>query len=79
MRSRGGPRQRGRAGHRVDIDADGERDAFQRVDPCEADIAARRLSVASPVGRALLGPAAHEEVVVRLPAGEIRLRLVALS
>lgn len=32
-----------------------------------------------PVGRALRGPAAHEEVVVRLPAGEMRLRLVALS
>ncbi len=66
-------------GSRVEIDADGERDAFQLVDPCEADIAAGRLSVASPVGRALLGQTVGAEVAVRLPVGEMRLRLVALT
>lgn len=66
-------------GNRVEIDADGARDAFQLVDPCEADIAAGHLSVASPVGRALLGQTVGTEVTVRLPVGEMRLRLVALS
>ena len=66
-------------GSRVEIDADGEHDAFQLVDPCEADIAAGRLSVASPVGRALLGLTVGAEVAVRLPVGEMRLRLVALT
>jgi transcription elongation GreA/GreB family factor len=58
------------------VEDEGERVVFQLVDSCEASIAEGRLSVASPVGRALLGQAVGTEVAVRLPAGERRVRLV---
>lgn len=66
-------------GSRVVIDDDGERDMYQLVDPCEANPAEGRISIVSPVGRALLGQAAGAEVAVRLPDGERRLRLVSLA
>jgi transcription elongation GreA/GreB family factor len=34
--------------------------------------------VASPVGRALLGRAAGDEVVVRTPQGEARYRVISI-
>lgn len=66
-------------GSRVEIEGDGERDVFQLVDPREADVAAGRLSVISPVGRALLGRAAGDRVVVETPAGQRCLRVVAVG
>lgn len=66
-------------GSRVVIDDDGERDTYQLVDPCEANAAEGRISIACPVGRALLGQAVGAEVAVRLPDGERHLRLVSLA
>ncbi len=66
-------------GSRVEIEDDGERDVFQLVDPREANAAEGRISVASPVGNALLSHVAGDEVVVPLPDGERRLRIVSLS
>jgi len=66
-------------GSRVEIEDEGERDVFQLVDPREANAAEGRISVASPVGNALLGHVADDEVVVSLPDGERRLRIVSLS
>jgi len=66
-------------GSRVGIEGDGERDAFQLVDPHEANASEGRISVASPVGKALLGHSAGDDVLVPVPAGERRLRLVSLS
>ena len=66
-------------GSRVEIQDDGEREVFQLVAPCEANIAEGRLSTASPLGQALLGHAAGEEVVVRLPGGERRVRILSLA
>jgi transcription elongation GreA/GreB family factor len=37
------------------------------------------VSLASPIGRGLLGAQAGEEVTVRLPAGERRYRILELS
>ena len=66
-------------GSRVEIEDEGERDVFQLVDPREAHVAEGRLSVISPVGRALLGHAKGDQVVVETPAGERRLRVVTVS
>lgn len=66
-------------GSRVEIEDEGERDVFQLVDPREADVAAGRLSIISPVGQALLGHAMGDQVVVETPAGERRLWIVAVS
>lgn len=44
--------------------------AYQIVGPEEADINSGRISVASPLARALLGHREGDEVKVRLPVGE---------
>jgi transcription elongation factor GreA len=49
--------------------ASGDQVTYMLVGEDEADIASGRLSVKSPVGRALIGRAVGEEVVVKVPAG----------
>lgn len=65
-------------GSHVEVADEGEVDVFQLVDPREADAAEGRVSIVSPVGQALLGHTAGDEVVVEAPAGERRLRIVAV-
>jgi len=47
----------------------GESVAYQLVGPDESDVAAGRISVTSPLGRAMIGKEIGEEVVVAAPAG----------
>jgi transcription elongation factor GreB len=59
-----------RAGAFVTLeDAAGARTEYQVVEPEAADAAARRISVESPLGSALLGKRAGEEATVDLPRG----------
>ena len=51
-------------------DEDGEMQRYQLVGPDEFDASAGRISVDSPVGRALLGRRLGDEVSVRRPKGE---------
>jgi transcription elongation factor GreB len=51
-------------------DEDGELRRYQLVGPDEFDASAGRISVDSPVGRALLGRRLGDEVSVRRPKGE---------
>lgn len=66
-------------GSRVEIDEDGAREVFQLVEPCEANVAMGRLSIASPVGRILLNHTRGDEIVVPLPAGPRQPHIVALT
>lgn len=52
---------------------------YQLVSPVEADLMAGKLSTQSPIGQALMGLAAGEEAVARVPAGELTLRVVEIS
>jgi transcription elongation factor GreB len=75
------PEQRERVyfGAWVEIEQeDGERRELRIVGPDEADPAAGRLSMESPLGRALLGKRAGDEVVVRRPRGELRCEVIAI-
>lgn len=58
---------------------EGEVERYTLVGPAEADPAHGRISVESPVGRALLGRRAGEVVEVDTPAGRRRLRLEAVQ
>jgi transcription elongation factor GreA len=49
------------------------------VGPSESDPPSGRISNASPVGRALLGRSVDDDVVIRVPNGEIRYRIVAID
>ena len=50
-------------------DADGNPVEYQLVGPDELDVEAGRISIDSPVGKALLGKVCGDEVVVRRPKG----------
>lgn len=58
-----------------DLDA-GEREEYVLVGPTEASLSERRLSVASPVGQAIVGRRPGETVEVEAPRGRVRFKLV---
>ncbi|MBK7947691.1 MAG: transcription elongation factor GreB [Deltaproteobacteria bacterium] len=60
-------------------DEQGERVRYQLVGPDEFDAAQGRISVESPVGRALMGKRLDDEVLVRRPRGELRFTIVAID
>jgi transcription elongation factor GreB len=72
----------GRAGFgtRVTIeDRDGEQATYELVGPDEPDIAAGRISIASPVAQALLGRRAGDAAVLRRPKGDVEVTVLSVS
>ncbi len=64
-------------GATVDVeDHGGERATWQIVGEDEADIKAGRISISSPIARALIGKEAGESVEVRTPGGVKRYEIV---
>jgi transcription elongation factor GreA len=60
-------------------DEDGEEDSYVLVGPAEAAPREGRISIASPVGRALLGARAGDEAAVETPAGSRRLTVLSVA
>lgn len=60
-------------------DEDGEETAYRIVGPDEADVKAGRLSVESPLARALLGKEEGESVRVERPRGAIEYTVTGVS
>lgn len=52
---------------------------FQLVSAHEADVAAGKISVTSPIGKGLLGSAVGDEVEVDVPAGTMRFKILDIS
>ena len=64
-------------GSTIDVeDDDGERITYHLVGAVEADPGSGRISVESPVGRALVGKRKGDEVSVTVPAGTIGLKVL---
>ncbi len=63
-------------GSRVIVEQDGELATYTIVGASESHPASGRISSSSPVGRALVGHDAGDEVVVTTPAGDRRYRIV---
>jgi transcription elongation factor GreA len=59
--------------------ASGRTDAFTLVDPNEGAPSEGRLSVASPVARALLGHEPGDTITVALPHGARRLQVLSVA
>lgn len=57
----------------------GERLEFELVGPLEADTSAGRISVASPLGKAILGRRRGEVAEIDAPRGRLRFRIVAVE
>jgi len=58
------------------VESDGERDTYMLVSSAEASLAEGRISNVSPVGRALMGSRAGDEVTVQLPGGSVVYRVL---
>lgn len=63
-------------GSTVVLEQDGDRVTYTLVGSTESDPAAGRLSIASPVGAAIVGAVAGAEIEVRTPRGASRYRVV---
>jgi transcription elongation factor GreA len=74
-----GGRRGATIGSKVTIELNGEESTYTLVGSTEANAAAGRISTSSPVGSALLGSAAGQEVAVRTPRGEVRYRVVSVE
>jgi transcription elongation factor GreA len=60
-----------------DVDS-GRRVQYELVGALEADVSKGRVSVLSPVGRALVGRRRGEVAVVDAPQGEVRLKILSI-
>jgi len=60
-------------------DEEGEEESYTLVGPAEADPRRGLISIASPVGRALLGCRAGDEAVVETPVGVRRLQVLKVA
>jgi len=60
-------------------DDDGDEHTYRIVGADESDMAKRFISIDSPVARALLGKRAGDEVVVRVPKGEVTYTVVRVE
>jgi transcription elongation factor GreB len=60
-------------------DEDGEQTTWQLVGSDEWDVKLGRISVLSPIGKALLGREVGDEVEVRRPKGDLELTIVAID
>ena len=59
-------------------DGSGNATEYRLVGPDESDAAAGRISIASPLGRSLVGREEGDEFILRRPAGPATLRVVAI-
>ena len=62
----------------LNVDTDAEV-VYQIVGEDEADVRAGRISVASPISRAIMGKEVGEDIVVKAPAGDIDYEIVKIE
>lgn len=60
-------------------DEDGEQQTYRIVGPDEFDLTQRKLSMDSPLARALLGKRVEDDIVFMSPSGERELYIAAVS
>src|SRR5512135_1238951 len=60
-------------------DEEGEERCYQLVGPDEFDVGGGKISIDSPVGKALLGRRVDDEVTIRRPAGEMTVTIVGIG
>jgi transcription elongation factor GreB len=60
-------------------DEDGKKYCWHIVGPDEFDVGKNRISIDSPVGKALLGKKVDDEVVIKRPVGNLNVTITAIS
>jgi transcription elongation factor GreA len=66
-------------GSRIVVDAEGQTVTLHIVGSAEADPARGRISDVSPVGKALLGHRAGDEVIIHTPGNDIHYRVIEVA
>ena len=66
-------------GSTIEVEIEGERATLHLVGPSESDPSEGRISDASPVGKALMGRRAGDEVVVQAPGRQVHYRVLEVS
>jgi transcription elongation factor GreA len=59
--------------------ASGEECRYMIVDPREVDPSRGKISIASPLGKALLGKQDGQEIEIKAPAGRLRYRIIRIE
>ncbi|MGB9822599.1 transcription elongation factor GreA [Thermodesulfovibrio sp.] len=62
----------------VDLDTDEEKE-FHLVGPDEADVKNGKISITSPVGKALIGKEVGDQVTIKAPARTINYEIISIS
>jgi len=66
-------------GSTVTIHVNGKKDVYHLVGEWEADPINKKISHSSPLGKALLGKKAGEEIEVEAPAGKVLYKIVTIE
>lgn len=66
-------------GSALTVEVEGEQDRFELVGPAESDPENGRISVDSPVGRALLGSKAKDKITVQTPEGSTVYTVITVA
>lgn len=66
-------------GSSIEVKDEFGKQTFTIVGPAEVDVAAGRISLESPVGKALLGHNVGDEVEVQSPSGSRKVRITGIS
>jgi transcription elongation factor GreA len=66
-------------GSRVTVEVDGSEATYTLVGSAESDPSAGRLSILSPVGRALIGARPGDAIEVQTPRGRVEYRVVSVE
>ena len=63
----------------IEDNSDGKKITYQLVGPYESDLEKNRISVTSPIGKALIGMCVGSEVSVKTPGGVREFEIVDIS
>lgn len=63
----------------VEVETEGSRETFKLVGELEADMTEKKLSIKSPLGKALLGKRKQDTVEFESPAGRLEYKIVDIK
>lgn len=66
-------------GSKVKVSCEGEEEEYELVGANESDPAHGKISIESPIGKALMGASKGETVVVTTPGGKLEYKVVSVS
>lgn len=66
-------------GSEIAVEIEGDKDNYEIVGPTESDPAKGRISIDSPVGRAVLGHKAGDKVKVQTPDGAVEYKIISVK